>query len=89
MFDKTTSRDIKNWMIITHLAIFGRKIISRHLKFFRLSYQLLDFHGIICFSAVFIIHILNALMQVKNQEISIQKVNLGFLLTDSIKKTQH
>jgi uncharacterized membrane protein len=36
---------------LTHLRIYGRKIISRHFQLVRISYQNLDFHGISRFSA--------------------------------------
>jgi hypothetical protein len=45
---------------LTHLRIYGRKIISRHFQLVRIPYQKLDFHGISGFSDVFIINNLNA-----------------------------
>jgi hypothetical protein len=45
---------------LTHLRIYGRKIISRHFQLVRISYQKLDFHRISLFDAVFIINNLNA-----------------------------
>jgi hypothetical protein len=45
---------------MTHLRIYGRKIISRHFQLVRISYQKLYFHRISRFSAVFIINNLNA-----------------------------
>jgi hypothetical protein len=45
---------------MTHLRIYGRKIISRHFQLVRISYQKLDFHGVSRFSAVFIINNFNA-----------------------------
>jgi hypothetical protein len=57
------------------MAIFRRRVLGSELV--RISYQKLDFHGISRFSDVSIINNLNAL---------IQKVNIGFLLTDYTKK---
>jgi hypothetical protein len=37
---------------MTHLRIYGRKIISRQFQLVRISYQKLDFHGICSFSDV-------------------------------------
>jgi hypothetical protein len=45
---------------MTHLRIYGRKIISRHFQLVRISYQKLDFHRISLFAADFIINNLNA-----------------------------
>jgi hypothetical protein len=69
---------------MTHLRIYGRKIISRHFQLVRISYQKLDFHRISRFSAVFMINNLNAWRY--HSGTRIQKVNLGFLLTDLTKK---
>jgi hypothetical protein len=44
---------------MTHLRIYGRKIMARYSQLVRISYQKLDFHGISRFSAVFIINNLN------------------------------
>jgi hypothetical protein len=45
---------------MTHLRIYGRKIISRHIQLVGISYRKLYFHRISRFSAVFIINNLNA-----------------------------
>jgi hypothetical protein len=47
-------------LTMTHLRIYGRKIISRHFQLVKISYQKLYFHRISPFSAVFIINNLNA-----------------------------
>jgi hypothetical protein len=52
------STDAKSNM--THLRIYGRKIIFRHFQLVRISYHKLNFHGISRFSAVFITNNLNA-----------------------------
>jgi hypothetical protein len=47
-------RDLTHYMLfkMTHLRIYGRKIISRHFQLVRKSYQKLDFHGISRFSSI-------------------------------------
>jgi hypothetical protein len=70
---------------MTYLRINGRKINSKHFQLVRLSYQKLDYHGISRFSAVFVIIIISMLGGTI-QEPWIQKVYLGFLLTDPTKK---
>jgi hypothetical protein len=73
---------------LTHLRIYGRKIISRHFQLVRISYQKLDFHGISRF-LLFSSSIISMLGGTIQEEPWIQKVNLCFLLTDPTKKPQH
>jgi hypothetical protein len=69
---------------MTHLRVYGRKIISRHFQLVKILYQKLDFHGISRFFAVSssIISMLGGTIQ----EPWIQKVNLCFPFADPTKK---
>jgi hypothetical protein len=72
---------------LTRLRIYGRKIISRHFQLVRISYQKLDFHGVNCFSAVFIINHLNA-WRYKSGTMN-TKILFRLSFNRSEKKTQH
>jgi hypothetical protein len=57
---KKTRFDASMVLNLTHLRIYGRKIISRYFQLVKISYQKLDFRRISRFSAVVIIKNLNA-----------------------------
>jgi hypothetical protein len=82
LIEQKTWFDVSIVFNMTHLRIYGRKLISRHFQLARIAYQKLYFHSISRFSAVSIINV----WRYNSGTACIQKVYLSILLTDPTKK---